>query len=199
MSNFNKIILLIVLIVHFRLYAQDENKISKSHDLFSVSYFKALNIGDNFLNKAHEFKHGIAVEINFKTYKNFYLGAGYNHSKYEVTNRELVGEYPRGNHVVIYLNALMIYDIAKKLSISPQYNLGISYFNAKKQGADIKNQIGFEMKLGAKLSYELSNEFGIIYSIHYVRNQFVMNANPEIRKFYNHSQSINFGLGIILF
>jgi hypothetical protein len=183
----------------FELYAQDENKFSKSIENFSVSYFQALNTGNNFLSKAHNFKQGFTAELNVKTYKRFYLGFGYSHSKYEVTNREKVGEYSRGNHVSGFINISLVYEISKNISLNPQCSFGISYFNAKKSNVDIRNLYGLEGKIGTKVIYELSNEFGIVGTIHYCTNRFDMYANEDIKNFYNQSHSINFGLGIILF
>lgn len=199
MNNCIKILLILVLIKSFKLYSQDENKFSKSIENFSVSYFQALNIGDNFLNKAHDFKQGFTAELNIKTYKRFYLGFGYSHSKYEVTNREIVGEYSRGNHVSGFINTSFVYEISKNLSINPQCSFGITYFNAKKSNVDIRNLYGLEGRIGTKLIYELSNEFGIVVTIHYCANRFDMYANQGIKNFYNQSHSLNFGLGIILF
>ncbi|MFY8186653.1 MAG: hypothetical protein ACOVLC_01720 [Flavobacterium sp.] len=195
----NPILIIVFFLASYHTFAQSENKLSKTVGMVSVNYFQAVNFGNNALNKAYNFQHGVAIEINSKTYKKIFLGFGYNQSKYEVTNRELVGEFARANHVSFCVNAIVPIDVTKNLSISPQIAFGISYLNAKKTGTDIKNQNGLESKIGSKIVYELGNDYGILFTVHYAINKFSVVSNPEIKSFYNQSHSINFGLGFIFF
>ena len=199
MSNFKIFSLILLSMFTSYLFSQEEDRMSNSKVIFSVNYFKGLNIGDNFLNKAHDFQHGVALDLNFKVDNKLFVGMIYNQSKFEVTNRELVGEYSRGNLVSFGLNSFYVFDISKKINICPQLSLGVSYFNAEKTVVDIRNLYGLEGKIGAKAVYELGNKLGLLGTIQYSMNRFDITANPEIKNFFNQSHSINFGLGIILF
>lgn len=166
---------------------------------FTINYFYANTMGNNFINKAHQFEYGIAAELHLKVYKNLSVGAGLNHSSYDVTDNELVGNYYKMNHTSMYGSVMASFALTKKISALPQFGYGLTYLSPKKEGTKITRQDGYELRVGTKIVYNLNEELGFFVGFHYVFDKFNVKVNPEIKDFYNHSSAYHFSLGISFF
>ena len=181
-----------------KLHLRDKT-FAESIENFTLNYFYAQTMGSNFINDAQSFNYGIAAELHFKTYKNFYVGGGANHASYSVFNKELVGNYSKTIHTSIYISMGATFNVADKICVFPQIGYGYTYLAPKKDGVGITKQDGDEFRIGSKIIYNLTQDFGFFMSVHYVYDSFNVSANPAVEDFYNHSQSINFGLGITFY
>jgi hypothetical protein len=156
-------------------------------------------VGNNHLNKAHNFGRGLGVEFYIFNFSKFKLGTGMQYNYFGVNDASFIGNYSSTRFMEYYL--LISYDqkILNKFSIEPCIQFGKSYL---KQIADNRiyntNSYGSQpnINFGLNINYSLSNKTVVFIRPIFVSRNFDMNTIAEYQDFFNENRTIVLNFGI---
>jgi hypothetical protein len=156
-------------------------------------------VGNNQLNKAHNFGKGLGVEFYIFNFSKFKLGTGMQYNYFNVNDASFIGNYSSTRFMEYYFLISYEQKILNKFSIEPCIQFGKSYlkqiadnitYNTNSYGSDLN------INLGLNINYNLSNKTVVFVRPIYVSRNFDMKTTPEYQDFFNENRTIALNFGI---
>lgn len=159
-------------------------------------YQLPLGYGDNFIGESLDGQDGLAFSLNLFLFKNFYLGANYGISNFDVTDKASLGNYQETQIEERYLT--LGYELL------PLKNIRLGLFTSlfgeatlTNEGQGVSNRDSGKLWIyGLKLEYEIVDNLSLLLVYDWRRIKTNINVPSEISDFFQIGTYNNLSFGL---
>lgn len=179
-------------------YSQSKNKIATSEFIFKTSLSMGaiypIEFGKTALSEAHSSNIGFTATVGLIQYSGFTAGLGFDHVRYNVDDTQIIGVYESSIHNSYFITLNYEYPLTDKFSLTPSIGYGESNLAIRKGDKNRGSQDGKEFRLGSSLNYNFNDHNAICFSLLYVNNNYIVNANETVKDYFKKSNSIQLAI-----
>jgi hypothetical protein len=206
-----KLICFLFLSLFFSVYAQEENDkalndegLNSNEHIISIKLSGlALNpIGDNFANKALDFKYGYNLDLNYTLPFRLIVGFKYQFMRANPSEINLIGDYDRTNINTYGFNLGYLFQLSDKFELEPFFTIAYtSYHNKKDYSANYGGRIKFRdeattILFSTSLNYHFSKTVSVFLQPDYRIDFMNVETASEIQEFFDRAAYLNVQIGV---
>lgn len=167
-------------------------------EYFRIYYVLPGAVGDNVLSKANKGILGLGAAVTLVTLNRFHFIAGYEFTKYEITNRSLAGNLEHTYVNNFYAEVLYKIPVTTTIDVDPKLAIGQIAVGQRNEGKSYGRQYGVSLTPGIMIDYKAFGNFRLFAGINYCLSFPKTNTNNEYKSFFGTLQQVNLIAGIKL-
>lgn len=193
-----KHLLIALLILAVNAFSQ-ETKAKKDfrfEPLIRVGAIYPIQFGEHSLADSHRSNPGFELSMSFFNFKNFRFAAGFDRVQYNVTERQLVGNFQNSNYTAVYGAVSYEFITTKKIAVLGDVGFGYAGVQQASGANQYGNQDGNEFRVGLFGDYRVAKYFSLFLGAHYIATKLKMETSPEYIDYYGKATQVQLSIGL---